>query len=915
MIVFYATSSVLLSAQTDPLEPKYKIDLPAAIQAFPTPLPPGQSGPKFKLIGTKGWAWTWDQFLAEIPLLARYKMNFLMSCYTCVFTDTEKFINRWWEPFPEKMKIGLERVARACREKEITFCFSMHPQLYSERPLRLDSAEDFEALWRHYAYVQGLGVKWFSLSFDDIDAKSLDKTKLGEAHAKLADKLFRRLREKDPSAQLIFCPVYYWGGGESGEAKAYLEALGRTMEKDVFVFWTGDDIVTPKITRACAEKFRAAVGHRIVIWDNYPVNDRSGALHLGPVTGRDPDLDEVAYGYMSNPHCPQNEINRIPLLTCADYAYNPRAYNSSRSIGQSIVHLAETSAQRQALKDLVELYPGNLLRERTDTGYNSVLGTFDGLLKDSRAQDLASRFIAHVEDVALRLEKAFPGRYGETRKTLADHIKQLKEKSRKRFGQGETVALSRERLKDKIKGGWAGQTIGCTFGGPIEFRFEGTFIPDYQPIPWNDDSIPASFKNSPGLYDDVYMDLTFVDVFDKEGLDAPASSFAKAFAGAPYPLWHANQMARYNILRGILPPRSGDWLNNPHADDIDFQIEADFAGLMSPGMVNAAAAICDRIGHIMNDGDGWYGGVYVAAMYALAIVSDDIKFIVEEALKSIPPEASFSRAMRDVIRWHRDNSADWKETWFKVQRTWAEDIGCPEGVFSSFDIDAKINCAWVLVGLLYGDGDFGKTLSISARCGDDSDCNPASAGGILGTMLGYEKIPSFWKNGLAAIEAKPFPYTSLSLGDAYRLSYEQALENIRRNGGRVEGNSVVIAARPIAPVKMEAAFVGHTPVERRALNLELVDEASFQFDGIGFAVNGEVPSEDGQKYVVRAEMFIDGKSAGIIELPSDPRVRNPTPFWAYGLPPRPHDIRFKITNPAEKRKIKLQDAVIYAEKK
>ena len=436
LIAVLLLSSIIGFSQKPPLEPKYRVDIPAMKLPCPTPLPAGQMEPKFKIIGTKGWAWTWDQFLAEIPVLAQYKMNFLMSCYTCVFTDTEKFVNRWWEPFPEKTKLGLERVARACREKGIAFCFSMHPQLFSERPLKYDSAEDFEALWRHYAYVQGLGVSWFSLSYDDIDTKDLNKAELGRAHAGLANKLFRRLRAQDPKAEFIFCPVYYWGCGDAGDAKAYLEALGGAMDKDIFVFWTGDGVVTLRITRTCAERFKAAIDHRIVIWDNYPVNDRSGALHLGPVTGRDPDLDEVAYGYMSNPHCPQNEINRIPLLTCADYAYSPRTYDPARSIGQAIVHLADAPAQRQALKDLVELYPGNLIRGSTRTGYNSVLETFNALLKEPKAEDLGARFIVHVEDVAARLERAFPGCYAETRKTLADHILRLKEKFKESFAPG-----------------------------------------------------------------------------------------------------------------------------------------------------------------------------------------------------------------------------------------------------------------------------------------------------------------------------------------------------------------------------------------------------------------------------------------------------------------------------------------------
>src|SRR6476659_2894563 len=175
----------------------------------------------------------------------------------------------------------------------------------------------------------------------------------------------------------------------------------------------------------------------------------------------------------------------------------------------------------------------------------------------------------------------------------------------------KSIAISKDILKDKIKGGWAGQTIGVTFGGPYEFRFQGTFIGDYQPLLWDDSLVKKNMLGNAGLYDDLYMDLTFVDVFEKYGLNAPVDSFANAFAHAGYSLWHANQAARYNILNGITAPHSGTWQNNPHADCIDYQIESDFAGLMSPGMPNTASAISDKIGHIMNFGDGWYGGVFI----------------------------------------------------------------------------------------------------------------------------------------------------------------------------------------------------------------------------------------------------------------------------------------------------------------
>jgi hypothetical protein len=473
-------------------------------------------------------------------------------------------------------------------------------------------------------------------------------------------------------------------------------------------------------------------------------------------------------------------------------------------------------------------------------------------------------------------------------------------------------------LQDKIKGGWAGQTISCTYGGPTEFRFRSKRVPDDHDIPWYDGYLKNTYDNRPGLYDDIYMDLTFVEVFEKEGLDAPASSFAKAFAHADYMLWHANQCARFNILNGIMPPESGHWLNNPCADDIDFQIEADFAGLMSPGMVNTSSEISDKIGHIMNYGDGWYGGVYVAAMYALAFVSDDMHYVVEEALKVIPAESLYAQCMQDVIQWHKENPDDWKVTWQKVHDKWDNDVGCPHGVFNEFNIDAKINSAWILVGLLYGEKDFGKTTDISTRCGDDSDCNPASAGGILGTMLGYSHIPDHWKQGLAEVEPIDFKYTTISLNRTYDMSFRQALEVIKKNGGVVDDEKVAIKVQKPKPVRLEVGFEGHYPVEKKDLNISLTDEASFEFEGIGFAVSGAATGSgkgsNRTEYVFEVEMVIDGKLATTTKLPTNTIKRKFIPFWKYQLPMGKHEVRLKVLNPTDKAGIRLSNAIIYSDK-
>lgn len=483
-------------------------------------------------------------------------------------------------------------------------------------------------------------------------------------------------------------------------------------------------------------------------------------------------------------------------------------------------------------------------------------------------------------------------------------------------GSAEEITLDKNKLLDKIKGGWAGQTIGVSFGSYTEFRHNGTFIQDYQPIPWSDGHIKKLMLEWPDLYDDIYMDLTFVNVMERLGIDAPVDSFANAFAYAGYNLWHANQAARYNILNGMKAPESGHWLNNPHADDIDYQIEADFAGLMSPGMPNAASALSDKVGHIMNYGDGWYGGVYMGAMYTLAFLHDDVNFVVKEALKTIPAQSDFYQCMADVIRWHEQYPDDWKKTWFEIQRKWTEEVGCPEGIFAPLDIDAKVNAAYVVLGLLYGDGDFTKTLQISTRAGQDSDCNPSSAAGILGTIYGYEKIPAYWKKGLQAVEDMDFKYTNMSLNKVYDISYKHALEMVRKNGGSVTERLVRIPLTPIETVKLEQSFEGVYPVEKQIINQTISDELSFEVRGTGFALRGAANRNGGaeEDYVFEAECYINGKLLETAKLPTAFRIRRHELFWRYQLPKGKHQVRIRIKNPSNKHHVRAWDCIVYDDK-
>ena len=498
--------------------------------------------------------------------------------------------------------------------------------------------------------------------------------------------------------------------------------------------------------------------------------------------------------------------------------------------------------------------------------------------------------------------------------------------------------FTKEQLQDKIKGGWAGQTIGVVYGAPVEFKYQGSIIPATQNIPWREGYVKYWWDKKPGLFDDIYTDLNFVAAFEKHGLNVSMDTIANHWARTAYHLAHANQASRYNILNGIMPPQSGNWKNNPHADDLDFQIEADFIGLMTPGMVNLATEIADRVGHIMNSGDGYYGGVYVSALYSMAFVTNNATEIVEQAIKTIPEKTKFHDCIADVIKWHKQNPNDWQATWFELQKKWNNDVGCPKGCFLSFNIDAKINSAYVTIGLLYGKGDFTKSIDIATRCGQDADCNPATVGGVLGVMLGYSNIPAFWLKPLQEIEPLNFEGTTTSLAKAYELSYKHATEMIKLAGGTVDSNKIVIPYQEPVAVAFEQNFENTFPIFRDRFDQSFTDELSYDFVGNGYIFYGNLVknskidkgyidrvskrvgsemfglAEPDDPYVAELEVYIDGKLDEKVKMPMKSTSRRLEPAWKYQLTEGKHNVRLKWINPKPDYEIRINDIMIYSEK-
>lgn len=474
------------------------------------------------------------------------------------------------------------------------------------------------------------------------------------------------------------------------------------------------------------------------------------------------------------------------------------------------------------------------------------------------------------------------------------------------------VSIKPDILHDKIAGGWAGKMIGVTYGAPTEFRAQGDIFNDS--INWKPSDIKESIWQ-----DDLYVQLTFLMSMDKYGINAPAKKFQEMFAKAGYPLWHANMMARKNYYDSIFAPLSGSPEFNMHADDIDFQIEADYIGFMCPGMPQKASEIANRIGHIMNYGDGVYGGIFVAALYSASYFDSDISRIVEKALKSIPSESDYARIINDVILLHSHFPGDWKATWKEIQNKWGEVDICGAG--DKFNIDAKFNGAFIVMGLLYGEGDPMKTLEITARCGQDSDCNPSNAMAVLGVIKGFSNLPDFMKKGISDVSDSIFINTTYTFNKAVGSTYNYALGLIKEKGGELKKDNILIKIQEPAAPAMEIAFPDlvynrTVPVselkdwslkgkwemllkgEKLSRNPEQLrsdrkgTELVLKFTGTGISLNGNWVKNGG-----KADIYMDGKLNRTIDTYynfSGQEHYNVSIWHAFGLKEGEHTMRLVV---------------------
>ncbi len=363
-------------------------------------------------------------------------------------------------------------------------------------------------------------------------------------------------------------------------------------------------------------------------------------------------------------------------------------------------------------------------------------------------------------------------------------------------GAAERV-LTLEDYRDKMKAAWVGQMVGVAWGLPTEFRFNDRIVPaDKVPVYRSDMPRRWSYNN-----DDLYVEMTFLKTLADYGLDVSIRQAGIDFANSEYQLWCANLAGRQNLRRGIAPPDCSHPKFNRCPNDIDYQIEADYSGIIAPGCPQEVIRLGNVFGRLMNYGDGVWAGQFVGALYAEAFFTSDVDRLLDAGLAAIPAQSDYAGMVRNVRAWHKAFPDDWTKCWEKIRATYSKKHN-PKLKDSNGGIDARLNGACIVLGLLYGKGDLDRSMEISMRGGWDSDCNPSNVGGILMTACGFKALPAKYTEKLCY--TTKFSYTAYDLPGLFAVCEKLARQVVVRQGGRVEKGADGVE-RFVIPVKAPVA--------------------------------------------------------------------------------------------------------------
>ncbi len=293
---------------------------------------------------------------------------------------------------------------------------------------------------------------------------------------------------------------------------------------------------------------------------------------------------------------------------------------------------------------------------------------------------------------------------------------------------------------ERVYAGVLGKIIGVYLGRPFE-GWEHQRILDHLGEVWyyvNDRlSMPLVVTD-----DDISGTFTFLRALEDFGYDPGLSAKQIGQTWLNYLIEHRTVLwwgglgnstehtAWLRLKQGLEAPLSGAAETNGKvvSDQIGAQIFIDGWAMAAPGDPALAADLARRAGSVSHDGEAIYGAQVIAAMEAQAFVESDIPSLIETGLSFIPHDSVIYRVVRDLQEWHAELPS-WYDAFKRIQGKYGYDK-------YGGNCHMVPNHALIHLGLLYGDGDFQKSLMITNTAGWDTDCNAANIGCLMGIRGG-----------------------------------------------------------------------------------------------------------------------------------------------------------------------------------
>jgi len=374
-------------------------------------------------------------------------------------------------------------------------------------------------------------------------------------------------------------------------------------------------------------------------------------------------------------------------------------------------------------------------------------------------------------------------------------------------------AISQKELLDKISGFWVGQLVGNYMGFPFENMYVDEAIPvlvdriytfeDDPSLRINRDDlrgyIPLIAGWVEGAFSDDDTDIEFVTLHavEKYGLDITYPEITEMWKKhINRRIWVANRTARDLMDRGLVAPDTGRKENNENWFQIDPQLVNEIWSAFYPGMTAKAGERALWGARITNDDWGTHPTIAYGVMISAAFFEKDVEKLVQMAIDAVPNEGPFAEGMRDVVTWHK-KYGDWRDTRKEIHNKYYEyRKGSYEAPVSG--VSSLCNGLAGIMAVLYGEGDFMKTVGIATSAGYDCDNQAATCAGLIGVIQGAGGIPDELSKNVAGHEwQEPFNdlyinYSRDDLPTATRISdiiariAAVAKAAILENGGRME---------------------------------------------------------------------------------------------------------------------------------